>query len=861
MSEPEPSAEAPAPEPPDAIDRAARWFVEHGALPAVGVLVLGLCLIYGRIFKGELVGDDLSFHFAESARLADCIRVGDFDFWNPSANGGFASAYYYQVIPQLASAIPTAVFGHHLFWFQLSCFLPLVLAPLASYRGMRLLGAAPWQAAIAAFALAFTSGANKWGGGDEGTFNVGLYTQTWSLAAFPLALGHIVRWARERKGLAPAIAWGAFVGLCHPFGGVSLAAAIGIGAIAGVLGDRATWRSPFTAAIVLAILGILAFVVWGKLARHKTAYAMIPSLLLLASIGFAGWSAANRDPHWRTSLRTVFAEPARLCVVGAGLALATMPGWLTMFFVDTAGFGGFPHRVADEVGPGFKELGKWFWQGKVLDWERGFRLLTFAIPLALVVSIFAGRRTWARWLWAPAFLFALLLGVGPHLPKTSDDLIAPVRFLGAMQISLALGIGAAAYALGAWAWDAREGTRRAQVVRVLLFVIVAGGILFMVTWIALGKLDNVLAYLPFIENARVLRIVAILPLVVIAAFLPTLATALREPYWQRTVVLAIGAFGILLTLGVMQKQTRRVRVLAEMPGPEHPTIKQPKHPPYRGEMMQIIDALRTAEPKGRKQVGPGCENHWWNLLSYVYARVPSTLQMGGGGLQASPNYDFLFSVRDVAKNAWVFDAPYFVFEKSKAVGLPVGEVVFETPRYLVRRLPTAGLVTPIQITGVMPGGPVKKDTEARKAALAWMRTGMPLENRHLAYAGSGPKTEPPAGKTLRSWRQDSPGDEADIVAEVEVTAPTTFVIRESWHPRWRAYVDGKPVPVRRVTPDFPAVDVTSPGKHLVQLRFERPWYVHAAWLAWPGTAVLAWLLTVWLPRRRERARIPRARIA
>ncbi|HEY5933129.1 MAG TPA: hypothetical protein VIU61_00760, partial [Kofleriaceae bacterium] len=94
---------------------------------------------------------------------------------------------------------------------------------------------------------------------------------------------------------------------------------------------------------------------------------------------------------------------------------------------------------------------------------------------------------------------------------------------------------------------------------------------------------------------------------------------------------------------------------------------------------------------------------------------------------------------------------------------------------------------------------------------------------------------------VRSWRTDSPGDDADIHAELDVKAPSTFVIRESWHPRWRAYIDGKPAVVRRVTPDFPAVDVP-PGKHLLQLRFERPWFVHASWLAWPAVPIGVWLV-------------------
>ncbi|MBA3821911.1 MAG: hypothetical protein H0X17_23710, partial [Deltaproteobacteria bacterium] len=209
-------------DPPDAWDRTAAWIARHGALPALALLTIAMLALYAHVFTGETVGDDLTFHFAESARLADCLRVGDWDFWNPSANGGFASLYYYQAIPQLASAIPTALVGHHLFWFQLSVVLPHVLAPAAAYRGLRLLGATPWQAVIGAGCVGFMNGESRWGAGNAGTFQVGLYTQTWALAALPLAVGHAARWVVDRRGLAPAIAWGTFAWLCHPFAGISL---------------------------------------------------------------------------------------------------------------------------------------------------------------------------------------------------------------------------------------------------------------------------------------------------------------------------------------------------------------------------------------------------------------------------------------------------------------------------------------------------------------------------------------------------------------------------------------------------------------------------------------------------------------
>ncbi|HEV7558229.1 MAG TPA: hypothetical protein VGO00_22325, partial [Kofleriaceae bacterium] len=104
------------PEPPDLWDRSATWLAKHGALPALGAITIMTVFMYAIVFWGETNGDDLTFHMAEAKRIADCLRIHDWDFWNPSGNAGYASAYYYQVVPQLASAVPAALFGHFLFW-------------------------------------------------------------------------------------------------------------------------------------------------------------------------------------------------------------------------------------------------------------------------------------------------------------------------------------------------------------------------------------------------------------------------------------------------------------------------------------------------------------------------------------------------------------------------------------------------------------------------------------------------------------------------------------------------------------------------------------------------------------------------
>jgi hypothetical protein len=798
----EPAGGSPSPTPsegPDLWDRCAAWLQHHGALPALAVVTSIMVVIYAHMFAGELVGDDLSFHMAESARIADCLRAGDFDLWNPSGNAGFASAYYYQVLPQLISAIPAAVFGHHLFFFELSVFLPLVLAPAAAYRGMRLLGATPWQAVLAALAIGFVNGESRWGTGNAGTFSVGLYTQTWAFAAFPLALGHAARWVTESRSLAPALAWGSFVTLCHPFAGIALAFAL----IAGVL-----------AQLVLRGCDALLAEIGQGMVRDPGAGAVPAAMAALGE-------------RWRNPPpRPCNGELARLAILGGGFAIAWLPIWLPLV-VDYDGFGGFPHRVDDETGPGFRTLFRWYTSGTLLDFARPV-VLTWALPIAIVFA----RARFLRWLWAPAVVYAALLALGPHMPKIGDDLIPPVRFLGPLQVVIALATGTGALLIGNRLWNAEAGSPRSRAGRVaiaLAGLVGAGGLTYMIWRLPEGSIPLVLGHrisFELLSHSQV-RWILLVALVVGAALAIWLMwDALGSQYGLRTGIAAIAAaLGVLLILPGGHALASRVNVLDDYPGSHAP------------ELRTIAWVLRF-QPPGRKQVGKGAENHWWNLLSYEYGRRPALLMMGGGGLQASPNYDFLWTVRDFTKLAWVYDAPILVFDRANAEKMPDGKLVFATRNHLVRRLPAPGLVSPVEVTGALPPG----RAAAHQGAIAWLKTDQPLDDRVLAYPGSGGSSGEPHGSVVRAFRQDSPGDAADIYAEVDVTARTTFMARESWHPRWRAYIDGVATPVRRVTPDFPAVDVP-PGHHALAFRFERPWWVHASWLAWPLVPLVAWRVT------------------
>lgn len=699
-----------------------RWHRDGRALPyaALALATLVLCAAYAGVFRGEPAGDDLTFHLAEIRRMADCLRAGDLDLWNDSANAGYASAYYYQAVPLLVPAALAAATGTEVLpWFQLCLFLALVLVPLAGYRGLRLLWASRWAAALGGIAVAFTISSSKWGHGADGTFLVGLYTQTWAFAAFPLALGHTARWLSTGESLGPAIAWGAFVGLCHPFAGIAL----GVAAGAGVASD-----------VLLAL---------GRALSRRLGAPRWPRVLTLPQRPHEEPAPAPPAPLGRTLVR--------LLVLGAALLLASASAWLPVL-VDYAGFGGFPHRVQGEDGPGVSLLWRWLWRGGLLDAYR-LMVLTVALPLALLVA----RARYLRWLWSAAAAYAILLSIGPHL-VTQDDLLPAVRFLGSLQITLGLAIGAGLVAVAAWLEQ--------QLTRVLASSV------------------------------------------------------------ARAVVLALAAayFAVLMGWGAAV-QAKRVYVAAD-------SAKT-----YRAELMQVIAAL-AKEPPGRKQALHGATSHWWNLLPYVYAARPALLQMGGGGLQASPNYDFLWTDREPARNAWLFDAPYVVFKLPAESSDPEGSTVFRTSRFEVRKLEAPGLASPVQVTGTLPPG----RKPGHRAALAWLHSGGPRRNQHLAYHGHGGAGPAPQARVLAVKRQLSGGDAPDLIADVEASAPSTLMFRESWHPRWTGLIDGVEVPVRRLTPSFAALEVPA-GRHTVALRFDRPWWALAAWVLWPLLALAGALVS------------------
>jgi hypothetical protein len=139
----------------------------------------------------------------------------------------------------------------------------------------------------------------------------------------------------------------------------------------------------------------------------------------------------------------------------------------------------------------------------------------------------------------------------------------------------------------------------------------------------------------------------------------------------------------------------------------------------------------------------------------------------------------------------------------------------------------------------------------------WLRTGMPAEGLHPAvrlleegdpvegavvadgFDVSFPPVSPAAGPRGEILAVQRSGD--DFLARVRVDRSSHLMLKMSFHPGWRAYVDGAPAETVHLLPSYVGVAL-APGEHEVQLEWD-PGPTKAV-LLMVGLAALAGLFLV-----------------
>jgi hypothetical protein len=115
---------------------------------------------------------------------------------------------------------------------------------------------------------------------------------------------------------------------------------------------------------------------------------------------------------------------------------------------------------------------------------------------------------------------------------------------------------------------------------------------------------------------------------------------------------------------------------------------------------------------------------------------------------------------------------------------------------------------------------------------------------------------PRAESVAATYRRPAP---ERVVLETDAgAAPAVVFLSESYHPWWKATVDGAPAPVVRAETALMAVPV-GPGRHVIELRLARPVPVVVAdWLTTSAWALLPVAAAAYAIDRARRPRLPRA---
>jgi hypothetical protein len=297
-----------------------------------------------------------------------------------------------------------------------------------------------------------------------------------------------------------------------------------------------------------------------------------------------------------------------------------------------------------------------------------------------------------------------------------------------------------------------------------------------------------------------------------------------------TTVALVGAVA-LLALSAPRVAGARVKTLDDIPG---------MHPAELDELLFVFAKL----PKGRVvSLSGATASHWYNSLPYVHAEQPALRAYGGAALQSSANYIYLMQF-PVCEHGKLYGARWLLVDRKQEGVCSQARLVHRTEHFSLLELPGGNLFEPVQVVGSLRA----ERNVHRYDAFKWLQSGAPERAEHLTVGDDDGARLPPRGRVI--GESSGPSRYAAAVS-TEGPGPTTFMLKVTWHPGWSATIDGAPAPVRRVSPDFLAIDVPL-GEHRVRFVFARPAWTWA--LLWADLALVLGLVgwSVW----RKRALVP-----
>ena len=205
-------------------------------------------------------------------------------------------------------------------------------------------------------------------------------------------------------------------------------------------------------------------------------------------------------------------------------------------------------------------------------------------------------------------------------------------------------------------------------------------------------------------------------------------------------------------------------------------------------------------------------------IAYLYHAMALTAENQPEFNEWNPAHYRLYNIRSVVAPAGIQTALPPFWTREQTIG-----------RFDIFATPETGYFDIVDVPGAMYTSKHNFYDVNRK----WLQSDWVEKRLHLLLDLGGPVPD-----RLRLWQNDplpalpafppagSVLKQSDTEAEVELTRKAYVLFKMTWHPNWKAWVDGRPVATSMLSPGFIGVPVDV-GRHAVTVRYEG-----SAWKVW-----------------------------
>jgi hypothetical protein len=270
----------------------------------------------------------------------------------------------------------------------------------------------------------------------------------------------------------------------------------------------------------------------------------------------------------------------------------------------------------------------------------------------------------------------------------------------------------------------------------------------------------------------------------------------------------------------------------------------------RGSVDALLAACR--ERGGRAFAGLDTANSWGP--SFKIGAIPMYHVLAGAGV---PTVGYLSHTMALTSGVMLsflernpahyrlFDVGSFIVPAGTKYPVPA----FLTPgavfgRFQVFDTPANGYFDLVDVVAALP---VTRD-DFLDSSLSWLKTAGPTRREHLRFdlPGAAPgapaaagASAPPRGEIV-SARQSGEVYQAEFLA----ARPAWVLFKMTWHPDWKAWIDGQPRDTAMLSPGFVGVPAPA-GRHNLLLRYQP-----GNWKLWMALAGVLAVLGMALSERR-----------